>query len=128
MVKTKLQKHYNSPDMILRIPDGSGVKVGMRMKITHVKRPNMSGKFTVHKLGSIILKEGLQHDYEPGSTIVQTHAMSGNSGDNDSAVNCTVVARRTRRGNTNPEDSDDDHKNDAASNAPSAGAVSDDWT
>ena len=124
MVKTKLSKPYNATDLTLRIPDGTGVKVGMRMKITSVKKPIHSETFKVHKIGSIILKKGLLHDYDAGSTIEQTHAMSGGTDDHDSMVNCTVAARRTNR-RSNTDDSDRDN-HDAASTAPSMGAKTDD--
>ena len=110
--------------MILRVSENCGVKVGMRMMICSVVKPFVSGKFVVYKFGSIILKRGLIHDYAVGSTIVQTHAMAGSHGD-DSAVSCTVVARRQLKTNQNekPNDSDDGKQSEPESSG-SQGAVS----
>ena len=71
-VRTTLAKPYNAGDDKLRVPDKRRAKKGMRMKITD-KSLKHSETFVVKALGSIIMDRQLQHDYEAGSTIIQTH-------------------------------------------------------
>ena len=108
----------------LRVSENCGVKVGMRMMISSVNKPFVSDKFVVYKMGSTILKRGVEHDDAAGSTIVQTHAMAGSQG-SDSAVSCTVVAQRQPKTNRNemPNSSDDEKQSEAESSG-SQGAVS----
>ena len=78
MIKTALAKPYNEGDLILRIPENTGIKAGMKMRFI-CKKTKLMDVFTVKALGSIELKKPLSRDYPAGSKIEQVRTTDDNT-------------------------------------------------